>query len=142
MKHYLLMSAAMLCALPLAASPVKDKPKELEQATYAAMQIYRKQGIAGVQKAVNDCYKEVGYATPFCVYLDAAGREIDFTVAKAYKELGQNVLPTPFFQAKAFGSRTASFYILHRHTRKESNEHMQKSQKQIAKIIERQLFAQ
>lgn len=143
MKQYLFTLGLVLGLSQGAnAAPVKDVSKELDQATHAAINVYRNQGMAGLQKAVNDCYRQVGYATPFCVYLDAAGREIDFTVARAYKELGRNTPPTAFFQAKAFGERTASFYILHQHTRKESNAHMQKIQKQIKKQIDQNLFPQ
>ncbi|UOO93487.1 hypothetical protein [Vitreoscilla stercoraria] len=143
MKQYLWMLGLVLgFSQAASAAPVKDVSKELDQATHAAINVYRNQGMTGLQKAVNDCYRQVGYATPFCVYLDAAGREIDFTVARAYKELGRNVLPSTFFQAKSFGERTASFYILHQHTRKESNAHMQKIQKQIQKQVNKNLFPQ
>lgn len=135
--------ALTLCAsgiTALQAAPIKDSSQEMDQATQAAVKIYRNQGNPGLQKAIQDCYQQVGYASPFCVYMDVAGREIDFSVARAYGELGQNVRPHAFFQSKAFGERVASFYILHHTTRSESNAHVKKIQPQIAKRVAATLF--
>lgn len=128
--------ATLALTAPLAqAWPIKDSDQEMTQATQAAVTIYRNHGTLPLQKNIADCYKEVGYATPFCVYMDAAGREIEFNIARSYKELGQNVPPQAFFQRQAFGERTASFYILHRSTRSEANDHMRKIQPKIQKMV-------
>ena len=142
-SHFSMFASALamtMAASFLQAAPIKDSSTEMDQASQAAVTVYRNKGTPGLQQAIVDCYKSVGYATPFCVYMDVAGREIDFSVAQAYKELGQNVGPHAYFQSKAFGERAASFYILHRQTRKESNEHMQKIQPQIKKRVEKILF--
>ena len=143
LSHFSMFTSALamtMAASYLQAAPIKDSSTEMDQASQAAVTVYRNKGNPGLQQAIADCYKSVGYATPFCVYMDVAGREIDFSVAQAYKELGQNVAPHAYFQSKAFGERVASFYILHRQTRKESNEHMQKIQPQIKKRVEKILF--
>lgn len=143
MKFALSAMAGIALALSMVsaqAAPIKDDSKELDQATLAAIKIYRNQGSAALQKAIVDCYKQVGYATPFCVYMDTAGREIDFTVTRAYKDLGKNITPHAFFQSKAYGSRIASFYILHKQTRQQSNAHLKKIQPQIKKRVEKNLF--
>lgn len=134
------LAAVCAYASSAQAAPIKDSSTEMDQASQAAVTVYRNKGNPGLQQAINDCYKSVGYATPFCVYMDVAGREIDFSVAQAYKELGQNVAPHTYFQSKAFGNRVASFYILHHQTRSESNAHMRKIQPQIQKQVEKILF--
>ena len=91
-----------LAASPLQAAPIKDNSTEMDQASQAAVTVYRNKGNPGLQQAIADCYKSVGYATPFCVYMDVAGREIDFSVAQAYKELGQNVPPACLFPKQGF----------------------------------------
>ena len=143
LSHFSVLASALamtLAASHLQAAPIKDSSTEMDQASQAAVTVYRNKGNPGLQQAIADCYKSVGYATPFCVYMDVAGREIDFSVAQAYKELGQNVPPHAYFQSKAFGERVASFYILHHQTRKESNEHLRKIQPQIKKRVEKILF--
>ena len=143
LSHFSMFASALVMtmgATHLQAAQIKDSSTEMDQASQAAVTVYRNKGNPGLQQAIADCYKSVGYATPFCVYMDVAGREIDFSVAQAYKELGQNVAPHAYFQSKAFGERVASFYILHRQTRKESNEHIQKIQPQIKKRVEKILF--
>ena len=134
------LAAVCAYASSAQAAPIKDSSTEMDQASQAAVTVYRNKGNPGLQQAIADCYKSVGYATPFCVYMDVAGREIDFSVAQAYKELGQNVAPHAYFQSKAFGERVASFYILHHQTRKESNAHLRKIQPQIKKRVEKILF--
>ena len=143
LSHFSMFASALVMTMAtsfLQAAPIKDSSTEMDQASQAAVTVYRNKGTPGLQQAIADCYKSVGYATPFCVYMDVAGREIDFSVAQAYKDLGQNVTPHAYFQSKAFGERVASFYILHRQTRKESNEHIQKIQPQIKKRVEKILF--
>ena len=142
-SHFSMFASALVMTMAtthLQAAPIKDSSTEMDQASQAAVTVYRNKGTPGLQQAIADCYKSVGYATPFCVYMDVAGREIDFSVAQAYKELGQNVPPHAYFQSKAFGERVASFYILHRQTRKESNAHLRKIQPQIKKRVEKILF--
>ena len=92
--------AMTLAASHLQAAPIKDSSTEMDQASQAAVTVYRNKGNPGLQQAIADCYKSVGYATPFCVYMDVAGREIDFSVAQAYKELGQNVAPHAYSKAR------------------------------------------
>ena len=89
LSHFSMFTSALamtMAASYLQAAPIKDSSTEMDQASQAAVTVYRNKGNPGLQQAIADCYKSVGYATPFCVYMDVAGREIDFSVAQAYKE--------------------------------------------------------
>lgn len=107
--------------------------QKLKKAAREIISVYRENGISGTIIRVEDCYNQSLY-DPYCMYMDAAGRHLDFLGAQIFGKYY-----TKYYSDKLILGRSARFARYNRIRTDEINGYITIIYDSVSIIIDKEM---